>query len=419
MSGLKKAEVGASLCKAILGAQLGNVALIGTSAVDLVRHLFPKPTHQNAVKAFIKNVPSYLPDAAYTDDDVALAQKLLQGYFPTAKRLLDGEETASEVVARMIKDGEREFWTTPETVALAHFAEKLEDAPVFEVPSRPRVDQDGRDRIRKMLEGVVQAYQERDDVREAVERLNRTDVRTRLEALQASSDATATQLDRLHETLGFLVQADLLYNPRYELTAGTLERARREDEDGESIAALLNARAEVVRFTGRAHERSELRAFCDTSQRFAAVFVSGPGGVGKTRLAMQAVEDADDSLWRAGFLRRNAPNDPLTASELRRGLKQLDAAGRDLFLVIDYAEERPDFVAEIVRMWTDKTRTLRQKLRLVLLCRNRDVVLDAVKRLEPDVDTLRGAQAVLRDSLVLGMQNPLAYHEGSAESAED
>ncbi|MEM8602117.1 MAG: tetratricopeptide repeat protein, partial [Bacteroidota bacterium] len=28
-------------------------------------------------------------------------------------------------------------------------------------------------------------------------------------------------------------------------------------------------------------------------------------------------------------------------------------------------------------------------------------------------------QAVLRDSLVLGMQNPLAYHEGSAESAED
>ncbi|MEM6785773.1 MAG: tetratricopeptide repeat protein, partial [Bacteroidota bacterium] len=320
---------------------------------------------------------------------------------------------------RVLRDGVRVFWGTRGWVGVARFAGTAGVAPGCVGASGPGVDEDGRDRIRKMLEGVVQAYQERDDVREAVERLNRTDVRTRLEALQASTDATSDQLDRLHETLGFLVQADLLYNPRYELTAGTLERARRDDEDGESIAALLNARAEVVRFTGRAHERSELRAFCDTTERFAAVFVSGPGGVGKTRLAMQGVEDADDSLWRAGFLRRNAPNDPLTASELRRGLKQLDAAGRDLFLVIDYAEGRPDFVAEIVRMWTDTAQTPRQKLRLVLLCRNRDVVLDAVKRLEPDVDTLRGAQAVLRDSLVLGMQNPLAYHEGSAESAED
>ncbi|MGA5424929.1 hypothetical protein [Streptomyces lavendulocolor] len=61
---------------------------------------------------------------------------------------------------------------------------------------------------------------------------------------------------------------------------------------------MLNARFEVVPFTGREAELAELRAWRDEGPRLAVRWMHAPGGQGKTRLAARFAEETQGTGWR-------------------------------------------------------------------------------------------------------------------------
>ncbi|MER6052512.1 tetratricopeptide repeat protein [Streptomyces sp. NPDC001793] len=60
---------------------------------------------------------------------------------------------------------------------------------------------------------------------------------------------------------------------------------------------MLDARAEVVDFTGRDAELGELLAWRDAEPRFAVRWLHGEGGQGKTRLAARLAEESERAGW--------------------------------------------------------------------------------------------------------------------------
>ena len=77
------------------------------------------------------------------------------------------------------------------------------------------------------------------------------------------------------------------------------------DEDV-SAAVMLRPRHAVVDYVGRQQLLADLAAWCErepaNSQTTQLWFVTGGGGFGKTRLAVQACTEAEARGWTAGLL---------------------------------------------------------------------------------------------------------------------
>ncbi|MFJ4790052.1 tetratricopeptide repeat protein [Streptomyces sp. NPDC088794] len=131
-----------------------------------------------------------------------------------------------------------------------------------------------------------------------------------------------------------------------------------------SPISLLRPEAGVVEFHGR---RCELRRIADwrDGDRPAAVrLITGPGGQGKTRLALKTVEKARRAGWAAAFLAERADPDELRAF--------LSSRTVPLLLVLDYAEARTGQVRSLCEMLRDETahdEPGRPPVRILLLAR--------------------------------------------------
>jgi tetratricopeptide (TPR) repeat protein/DNA replication protein DnaC len=111
-------------------------------------------------------------------------------------------------------------------------------------------------------------------------------------------------------------------------------------------ADSLVAKFEKDDFLERAADQEFLRRFLtsggsnDVTRQFRWALLTGPAGAGKTRLAINFLDDAETQGFRVGFL--DVDN-----------LKQFDGSGwrpnRPTFLVIDYAAESPDPVARMLK----------------------------------------------------------------------
>ncbi|MFH9130043.1 trypsin-like peptidase domain-containing protein [Streptomyces griseoaurantiacus] len=99
-----------------------------------------------------------------------------------------------------------------------------------------------------------------------------------------------------------------------------------------SPISLLRPETGAVRFYGRREELARLCEWRDGARDAAARLITGPGGQGKTRLAMEAVGEARRAGWAAGFLSDRA--DPRELGEI------LAARTLPVLLVLDYAEAR-------------------------------------------------------------------------------
>ncbi|MCU0753803.1 MAG: hypothetical protein MUE46_01605 [Xanthomonadales bacterium] len=125
-------------------------------------------------------------------------------------------------------------------------------------------------------------------------------------------------------------------------------------------AALLRAEFGVVPFTGRVSEITALRHWIDTAASIALGLLTGPGGRGKTRLAIEAATLASTQGWTTGFS---------SASALVTLVDHLPDNMRVL-VVIDYAEEDPSALMRALRSASARFSATTGSLRILLLARN-------------------------------------------------
>ncbi len=123
---------------------------------------------------------------------------------------------------------------------------------------------------------------------------------------------------------------------------------------------LLTAGFEVIPFEteARRHELESLEAWCDEPDSANVLLITGPGGAGKTRLAIEACQRRLPG-WASGFLRNDAD---------RRDLDPLFETGPPRLVVIDYAETRLELVRLLLQRLADRE-ALRPRLRVLLLAR--------------------------------------------------
>ncbi len=156
-----------------------------------------------------------------------------------------------------------------------------------------------------------------------------------------------------------------------------------------SAATLLRPRHAVVGFVGRQQILHDMARWCeveltneDTTELW---FVTGRGGFGKTRLAVEACVEAEARGWTSGLLSPEINVEKLEALA--------DWPGR-LLIVIDYAETRPGIIGQLVEVLA--ARPSRPQARIMLLIRRQASRADLMAmfdehREEPLRDLLRRA----------------------------
>ena len=167
----------------------------------------------------------------------------------------------------------------------------------------------------------------------------------------------------------------------------------------DSPASLLRADTAVVRFRGRDGLLADLRSWAEDSDDLSGMLLYGPGGQGKTRLALELCQQLRADGWVVGFVA--GESDSARASRL--------ADSRfPVLAVVDYSETRVDQVRELVDAAADPS----ERVRVLLLARSAgewwQQLLRQVRsrlRLTPPVvlapleDTAAGRRDAYRDAL--------------------
>lgn len=100
---------------------------------------------------------------------------------------------------------------------------------------------------------------------------------------------------------------------------------------------LLDARHQIVEFAGRTAELATLTRWRDGPARLSVLYLHGPGGQGKTRLAARFADQSAADRWKV--LEARHGGDTITAVPGSQDLAAGDAPG--LLLVVDYADRWP------------------------------------------------------------------------------
>ncbi|MHA5050444.1 trypsin-like peptidase domain-containing protein [Streptomyces sp. SD15] len=142
---------------------------------------------------------------------------------------------------------------------------------------------------------------------------------------------------------------------------------------------LLRPEAAIVPFHGREEWRQRLADWCDDGEEFSLMLLTGQGGCGKTRLALDVAADRGRRGWIAGFLDKRASAQG--TARLAEDVRRLDQLGEPVLLVIDYAEgvdTLPDLLDLLAQQFIGpggRTRpsadhTARRRLRILMLARH-------------------------------------------------
>lgn len=136
---------------------------------------------------------------------------------------------------------------------------------------------------------------------------------------------------------------------------------------GQGIAdsQLLRAEEELVPFDpARQPELDTLNIWLDDPQFPQAVrLITGAGGVGKTRLALELCRQSIEKGWHAGFLGAD-----LEANQMASAWKILRALNQNLLIIVDYAETRQAVLLALIKEILKEKGT--QPVRILLLARN-------------------------------------------------
>ena len=133
-----------------------------------------------------------------------------------------------------------------------------------------------------------------------------------------------------------------------------------------SIFSLLSWHTRTSEFKGRDEELAELLHWAKDGQKISIKFVTGPGGVGKSRLAAEFATILQRENWAAGFVDLRKPN-------TFRGHPE------GTLLIVDYPEEYRSAVKELFQDLAELQSV--EKLRVLFLTRQQignweDVIQD-------------------------------------------
>jgi hypothetical protein len=95
---------------------------------------------------------------------------------------------------------------------------------------------------------------------------------------------------------------------RHEAWRGSMESL-----PPQSWARLLDPRRELVGFVGRKEELAALVAWCEDGDSARLRLVTGPGGVGKTRLAVELTKRMKKHGWRCERVADGREGEAVTA----------------------------------------------------------------------------------------------------------
>ncbi len=145
--------------------------------------------------------------------------------------------------------------------------------------------------------------------------------------------------------------------------------------------ALLRADLGVVEFHMRERELKELENWCIGRERLLVQLCHGPGGMGKTRLAIELCRRMKQFKWRTGFLDKDQFQQD---AELWRKALEVD---EPLLLVLDYAQDHADTIRWLLEQVTE---TKGGRVRLLLLARKRGEWLERLKSQAPAREIFTG-----------------------------
>jgi hypothetical protein len=143
-------------------------------------------------------------------------------------------------------------------------------------------------------------------------------------------------------------------------------------EEDLSPAKVLRPRHAVVNYVGRQQLLGDLAAWREREpedgESIGLWFVTGGGGLGKTRLAIEACREAEARGWTAGLLTPGASEGKLQA------LAEWPAR---LLIAVDYAEARPALIGQLTEALAIRAR--RPPVRIMLLVRRRSSRADLLE----------------------------------------
>jgi hypothetical protein len=144
--------------------------------------------------------------------------------------------------------------------------------------------------------------------------------------------------------------------------------------DRDPPGALLRAQYGIVPFHRRDKELGELHDWCRDPSLVGVRLYTGPGGMGKTRLALEAALKMKEEGWWTGFVTSEALRSP------EKTWKALVRPQGKLLLIVDYAETNRPFLIPILR---EMVRIECGPVRLLLLAR---AALDWWEQLKSESD---------------------------------
>lgn len=164
--------------------------------------------------------------------------------------------------------------------------------------------------------------------------------------VQALSGEQNRRFDAVDQKLDRLSQSAAASSSGTAVAGGTslLESLavpmRRWESESTPPAALLRAEFCIVPFIGRTAELEHVQNWLMQSTSVALALITGPGGRGKTRLAIEAATRAASEGWQGGFI----------AEDRLSALLAAWVTEDNLLLVVDYAEDDPTHLVEALQV---------------------------------------------------------------------